>query len=115
MTVGASQSAGDGVRSSDWQTPPASPSVASKSPDRSSKRLRVARRIAWNLLPPLTFIAMVGLWWAAVEAFKIPAYLLPGPRGVFTRLVTDAPLLWTHSKVTLAEILLGFGLTVVTA
>jgi len=113
MTVGMSQRAGDSVRKSDWPAPPPPPRVAT--PEVFSKRLRVARQIAWNLLPPLTFIAMVGLWWAAVEAFKIPAYLLPGPRGVFTRLVTDAPLLWTHSKVTLAEILLGFGLTVVTA
>jgi NitT/TauT family transport system permease protein len=77
--------------------------------------MRRVRFVAWNLLPPLTFIAMVGLWWAAVEAFKIPAYLLPGPKGVFARLVTDAGLLWMHSKVTLTEILLGFGLTVVAA
>jgi len=57
----------------------------------------------------------VGVWWAAIKIFSIPAYLLPGPGGVFTRLVTDASLLWTHSQVTLTEILLGFGLTVVTA
>jgi len=58
---------------------------------------------------------MVGLWWGAVELFRIPAYLLPGPGAVFTRLVTDAGLLWTHSQVTLIEILLGFGLTIVIA
>jgi NitT/TauT family transport system permease protein len=80
-----------------------------------SAAMRLARRIGWNLLPPLTFLAMVGLWWAAVEAFRIPAYLLPGPGAVFARIVTDAALLWTHSQVTLTEILLGFGLTVVTA
>jgi NitT/TauT family transport system permease protein len=34
---------------------------------------------------------------------------------VFERVVSDAPMLWTHSKVTLTEILLGFALTVVTA
>ena len=77
--------------------------------------MRRIRFVLWNLLPPLTFVAMVLLWWAAVEGFKIPAYLLPGPGKVFTRLVTDAALLWTHSKVTLTEILLGFGITVVTA
>ena len=38
---------------------------------------RFLRRVAWNLLPPLTFLGMVGLWWLAVEAFSIPAYLLP--------------------------------------
>ena len=33
----------------------------------------------------------------------------------FARLVTDAPMLWDHARVTLTEILLGFGLTLVTA
>ena len=80
-----------------------------------SPRVRLARRIGWNLLPPLTFVGIVALWWAAVVVFRIPAYLLPGPVDVFTRVFTDAPMLWTHSKTTLTEILLGFGLTVVTS
>jgi NitT/TauT family transport system permease protein len=115
MSVGSSQHSSEIVRPNDWQVPPSSSGFAPVAATGSSKRMRVARRIAWNLLPPLTFVAIVGLWWAAVEVFRIPAYLLPGPRGVFARLVTDASVLWTHSKVTLTEILLGFGLTVVTA
>ena len=99
----------------DWQAPPSAEGFQAKPSAGSSKRFRLARRIVWNLLPPLTFVGMVGLWWGAVVAFKIPAYLLPGPGAVFTRLVTDAGLLWTHSQVTLTEILLGFGLTIVTA
>ena len=82
---------------------------------RRSKTERAIRSIGWNLLPPLTFVGMVALWWGAVELFRIPAYLLPGPQSVFARLVTDGALLWTHSKVTLTEILLGFGITIVTA
>jgi len=82
---------------------------------RKSKRLRRAKRIAGNLLPPLTFVAIVALWAAAIPIFKIPAYLLPGPGGVFSRVISDAPMLWNHSLVTLTEILLGFGLTVLTA
>jgi NitT/TauT family transport system permease protein len=82
---------------------------------KRSKTERVIRRVGWNLLPPLTFVGIVALWWGAVELFEIPAYLLPGPQSVFARLVTDAGLLWTHSKVTLTEILLGFGLTIITA
>ena len=90
--------------------------VAAETPKpRRSKTQRAFRRIGWNLLPPLTFIAMVGLWWAVVEIFKIPAYLLPGPKAVFARLIADAGLLWTHSQVTLTEIVLGFGITIVTA
>jgi NitT/TauT family transport system permease protein len=80
-----------------------------------SKRFRRLRRIAWNLLPPLTFVGMVALWWGAVGVFKIPAYLLPGPGAVFSRLVTDAGILWGHTQITLIEILLGFGLTIVSA
>lgn len=82
---------------------------------RKSRRIRKVKRIGWNLLPPLTFIVIVALWAAAVPIFKIPAYLLPGPGSVFSRVVTDAPMLWNHSVVTLTEILLGFGLTVLTA
>ena len=99
----------------DWQAPLSADSFQTAARSHSSKGMRAVRRIAWNLLPPLTFVAIVGLWWAAIELFRIPAYLLPGPGGVFARLVTDAALLWTHSKVTLTEILLGFGLTVVAA
>jgi len=80
-----------------------------------SRSLRKVKRVAWNLLPPLTFLAIVGLWAGAIAVFRIPAYLLPGPGDVFTRMVTDASVLWTHSLVTLTEIVLGFGLTVVTA
>jgi NitT/TauT family transport system permease protein len=80
-----------------------------------SKAARRLRAIGWNLLPPLTFVGIVALWELAVRVFNIPAYLLPGPRAVFARLVADAPMLWDHSLVTLTEIVLGFGLTVLTA
>jgi NitT/TauT family transport system permease protein len=81
---------------------------------RSAFKRRI-RLIGWSLLPPLTFLVVVGGWWAAVRAFKIPAYLLPGPGEIFSRLVVDYPMLWTHSKITLTEIVLGFALTVVAA
>lgn len=67
------------------------------------------------MLPPLTFVAIVGLWALAIDVFKIPPYLLPGPGGVFSRLISDAGMLWENSQITLAEIVMGFGLTLVTA
>src|SRR6266498_1651578 len=94
----------------DWQAPPSAESFRANG-RVGSKRMRLARRIAWNLLPPLTFVGIVALWWGAVVLFKIPAYLLPGPGAVFGRLVSDSGILWSHSQVTLIEILLGFGLT----
>lgn len=103
------------------------PSALGGAPDISSDRASDARKprkskasqtllhIAWNLIPALTFVAMVGLWAGAVRAFDIPAYLLPGPAGVFRVIVSEAWMLWDNAKTTLTEILLGFGLTVVLA
>ena len=82
---------------------------------RAARRVRNLKRIGWNLLPPLTFVAIVGVWAAAIPIFKIPPYLLPSPGGVFARLITDWRQLWDNSLVTLTEIVLGFGLTVVLA
>jgi NitT/TauT family transport system permease protein len=80
-----------------------------------SRTARTLRRVAWNLLPPLTFVAIVATWAAAIPLFKIPPYLLPGPGAVFGRVVSDFEQLWTNALVTLTEIVLGFGLTLVTA
>lgn len=91
------------------------PDSAAMETKRRSRTWRRVRRIAWDLIPPLTFVAIVGLWSVSIQLFKIPAYLLPAPGAVFQRLVTDAGMLWVNSKVTLTEIILGFGLTVVTA
>lgn len=84
-------------------------------PRRRSPTIRRLRAIGWNLIPPLTFVAIVGLWSFSIQFFKIPAYLLPAPGAVFQRVVTDAGMLWLNAKVTLTEIVLGFGLTVVFA
>jgi NitT/TauT family transport system permease protein len=115
MAVTSLPRAGEATRATAGPAPryPDAPVDAPKK--RRSKTERALRRIGWNLLPPLTFVGMVVLWWAAVEIFKIPAYLLPGPKAVFARLITDAGILWTHSQVTLTEIILGFGITIVTA
>jgi NitT/TauT family transport system permease protein len=86
--------------------------------DRAVNRmpfLRGLMKIGWNLLPPLTFVVIVGAWALLVRVFKIPAYLLPAPGPVFERIITDAGMLWSNSLVTLTEIVLGFGLTLVTA
>jgi NitT/TauT family transport system permease protein len=115
MSLKISQGRPDDPQSPDaTEAPPLAVSYATGA-KRRSRRIRKVKRIGWSLLPPLTFIVIVAIWAAAVPIFKIPAYLLPGPGSVFSRVVTDAPMLWNHSVVTLTEILLGFGLTVLTA
>jgi NitT/TauT family transport system permease protein len=113
MTSKASRGPVEGRR--DWEAAPLSAVLHAAAPPGASKRARAVKRLAWSLLPPATFAAMIGLWSASVAVFKIPAYLLPGPAAVFSRVVTDAGMLWQHSLVTLTEIVLGFALTVVTA
>ena len=116
MSLKTSPAQADSLQSPNgWKPSAPAASLPVKSRNRQSKGMRHVRRVGWNLLPPLTFVAIVALWAAAIPIFKIPPYLLPGPGGVFGRLISDAPQLWDNSLVTLTEILLGFGMTLVTA
>ena len=91
------------------------PGAAERPKARPSAGMRKVKRLGWNLLPPLTFVAIIAIWAAAVRLFDIPAYVMPGPGLVFSRLVEEYPQLWSNSIVTVTEIVWGFGLTIVTA
>jgi NitT/TauT family transport system permease protein len=80
----------------------------------AARRRRIRRRI-WTFVPIVTFVGILAFWAIIVAAFKIPAYLLPSPWTVFHRIGTDWPNLWDNTKITLSEILLGFGITIVIA
>jgi NitT/TauT family transport system permease protein len=69
----------------------------------------------WGSLPALVFVALIALWWAAVDILKVPSYLLPPPQDVLPRLYTSRLSLWNHTLVTVQEIVMGFGLSVITA
>jgi NitT/TauT family transport system permease protein len=84
-------------------------------PRRRARTTRTLLRLGWNLIPLVTFIGIVAVWSGAVRYFAIPAYLLPPPGSVFYLLITEADMLWKNAQTTLTEILLGFGLTLVTA
>ena len=91
--------------------PVAQQSPARKAPGPGRMLLAILR----GSLPALVFVALIALWWAAVAIFKAPSYLLPPPQDVLPRLVSARQSLWNNSLVTLEEIILGFGLSVVTA
>ncbi|MDP3256245.1 ABC transporter permease [Bosea sp. (in: a-proteobacteria)] len=91
------------------------PETLDDAPRRRSASTRRLMAIGWALIPPLTFVAIVGFWSLSIQVFKIPAYLLPAPGAVFQRVISDAAMLWLNAKVTLTEIVLGFGITVVFA
>jgi NitT/TauT family transport system permease protein len=62
------------------------------------------------VLPLLVLAIVVAAWQAAVQAFAIPPYVLPGPGLVLSTLVADWPLLWHSLLVTLAITFEGFVL-----
>ncbi|NIF75840.1 ABC transporter permease [Paraburkholderia sp. Cy-641] len=111
MSLKVSSHQVDGV-SSTSEDPSARAGNSTAGPSRGMRKLK---RICWNLLPPLTFVAIVAFWAAVVRLFDIPSYVLPGPGLVFSRLIEEVPQLWDNSLVTVAEIVWGFGLTILTA
>ena len=68
-------------------------------------------RARW-VAPVLTVAALLVLWQLVCMAGLVPTYLLPSPVQVVQALVTDLPLLVSHSGVTIAEALLGLVLGV---
>ncbi|MEV6899640.1 ABC transporter permease [Amycolatopsis sp. NPDC051372] len=66
-------------------------------------------------MPIATFIGIIGLWALIVAVLDIPNYLLPSPWAVFEQIVTGWPVLWENAQTTIAEILLGFGISIVIA
>src|ERR1700722_5224732 len=71
--------------------------------------------ILWGSLPALIFVALIAMWWAAVEVFNVSAYLLPPPQDVLPRIYSSRVSLWNHTLVTIQEIIMGFALSVVMA
>ena len=66
--------------------------------------------------PVLAIFAIIfALWEISVRALSIPDYVLPSPSVIATKIVVSWQLLVVNAFVTLQEILLGFGLSVLIA
>jgi NitT/TauT family transport system permease protein len=63
-------------------------------------------------LPILLFCVV---WEVACIVMKIPDYIVPTPHRVAQKIIESAPLLYTHSLTSMAEIVLGFVLASVCA
>jgi NitT/TauT family transport system permease protein len=68
-------------------------------------------RFNWAGLALLPVVLIV-LWDLAIRLFKIPAFLMPTPMEVWESIVQNRLALFAHGQVTLAETLLGFGLSI---
>jgi len=64
--------------------------------------------------PVLAIVALIfALWEIAVWALSIPDYILPSPWVIVVKIIVSWHLLLVNAFVTLQEIVLGFGLSVV--
>lgn len=59
----------------------------------------------------LIVLTLLGLWEGYVYAFAVPRWLLPAPSVIAMALVTSWELLLGHTLVTLLEVVIGFGLS----
>ncbi len=73
-------------------------------------RWSVARR--W-LAPSLVIALALAVWELWVRLAGTPRWFLPPPSVIAQTVVTDRALLLHHARVTLIEVVLGFGLAVV--
>ncbi len=62
-------------------------------------------RIIRRFLPFFVFII---LWYATVEVFKIPPYVLPKPLVVFESLILNGSTILSNTVITLREAFIGF-------
>ena len=71
------------------------------------------RRVGWRIALLLSSIALfLAIWSAVVSLGDYPSFILPSPAAVAERLgqvITNASL-WSHTAVTLIEVLAGLGL-----
>lgn len=70
-------------------------------------RASSAQQWVW---PGLLLAGLLITWEAAVRASDTPEWMLPPPSAILESFGADWRLLLEHTRVTLAEVLLGFGL-----
>ncbi len=78
-------------------------------------RNRYGPLLARVLLPTLTFVALIGLWWLATIIFDWPSYIVPTPLEVWNEMIDQWSLLMSNFRTTLGEALIGFVLAIAIA
>ena len=73
------------------------------------------KRYNQKLIPVSLICILLLLWEGAVRVFHIPMYVLPSPTQVIKALAEEASVLISHGAVTVAEALMGMGISLVLA
>jgi NitT/TauT family transport system permease protein len=90
---------------------PTSPDRTPPEPERSAAGVAGRSPIGFPYAT-LTLIALLLLWQAATAVFRIPEYLLPPPTAIMKDMIGNWRLLADASVVTIAEVIVGFVLSV---
>src|SRR5438309_651827 len=70
------------------------------------------RRLTGGWLPAaLIVLVLLGVWEGYVRLWAVPKWLLPAPSVIAMTLVVSRALLLDHTLVTLLEVVVGFGLS----
>jgi len=77
--------------------------------DYGRRAMTVAARI---VLPTLTIVALIGLWWLATIVFGWKPFLVPTPKDVWNELSRQRHLLPGHVEATFLETIEGFALAI---
>ena len=72
--------------------------------------MNAIRRWIW---PLLVLAVLIAIWEVAVRVAQTPRWMLPPPSAIARTMWTDRSLLLYHTRVTLVEVALGFGLALV--
>ncbi|MFO1363971.1 MAG: ABC transporter permease [Burkholderiales bacterium] len=77
-------------------------------------RRNFRRALIERLAAPILAAGILLLWQAAVAVFGISEFILPSPWAIISRIYTDFALLAAHTRVTMTEVVGGFGLAALT-
>ena len=74
------------------------------------------RQILVHLAPAWLFgLSVLALWQLYTSSSDVPVTVLPSPGRILSTLIRELPTLWHHTRMTLLETGLGFGLAMLTA
>ena len=94
------------------QNPP-SPAAPQAKPAFAPPPTGRGRNLGLWLQATLVVAAIIGTWQGTVALFSIPAWKLPAPSAIGAELIDSRALYLRHTWVTLEEVLLGFGVALV--
>lgn len=73
---------------------------------------RTSRRVEL-VMPWVVILLLLAIWQIAVEAFKIPAFLLPSPSAIYDAFMANRQIILHHATLTMINTLMGFALGIV--